>query len=350
MRTRKQFASESSGIVLVVIASGLLIWVLPARSADLEPDKSPRALLQVAAHAPNVVFANGQEPEDYNRYLQTQFAMIKSRLVLNSALQQPTIAQLAAISKQPDAIAWLEQYLDVSDVKNSEIVQISFSPRSGGSARDQSAIINAVVSAYMQEVVGVETRRQEDRRSKLKKIKQSYTEILKERREHARKLSESVGSGGPLSDVEQNSLVHRYDRLLDQRLKLRLDQAEAETLLRRRQKAANRESDSVRKEIGQLEDRLAILTAREKVLHEELDQVTGKKRSLAQGTLDLKEQSEEIAQMEAAALKVGAEVEKLNIELDARHAFVSSRTPWLPSNSCHRSDKVSRPSCERRSA
>jgi polysaccharide biosynthesis transport protein len=314
MRTRKQFASKSCSIVLVVIASGLLIWVLPTRSADLEPDKSPRALLQVAALVPTVSFTTGQGPDDYNRYLQTQFAMIKSRLVLNSALQQPAIAQLPAISKQPDAIAWLEQYLDVSNVKNSEVVQILFSPHSGASAKDQSAIINAVVGAYMQEVVGVETKRQADRHSQLKKIRQTYTGMLKERREHARRLSESLGSGGPLSDVEEQSLIHRYDRLLDQRLKLRLDQAEAETLLRRRQKAANRESDSVRKEIGQLEDRLAILTAREKVLQEELDQVAGKKRNSIMGTLDLKELNEEIAQMEEAGRRVGAEVERLNVE------------------------------------
>jgi polysaccharide biosynthesis transport protein len=317
MRTRKQFASKSSFFVLVVLASGLLIWVLPTRSADLEPDKSPRAFLQVAAHVPNVVFGNGQNPEDFNRYLQTQFALIKSRLVLTTALKQPAIAQLAAISKQADAIAWLEQYLEVSNVKNSEIVQISFSPRSGASAKDQSAIINAVVSAYLEEVAGVETKRRTDRHSQLKKIKQTYTQLLKERREHVRKLLVYGGSGGPLSDVEQNRLVHRYDRLLDQRLKLRLDQAEAETLLQRRQKAANRESDSVRREIGQLEDRLAVVAAREKVLQEELDQVASKKRDSVLGSLDLKELNDEVAQMEEAALKVGAEVEKLNIELAA---------------------------------
>ena len=79
--------------------------------------------------------------------------------------------------------------------------------------------------------MGVEKKRRADRHSQLKQIRARYQEILKERRETARKLSESVGNAGSLSGAEQNSLVRRYERLLDQRLKLRLDQAETETLL-----------------------------------------------------------------------------------------------------------------------
>ena len=46
----------------------------------------------------------------------------------------------------------------------------------------------------MDEVVNVDTKRRADRHAKLKKIKEKYTEILKERREHLRKLAETVGS------------------------------------------------------------------------------------------------------------------------------------------------------------
>jgi chromosome segregation ATPase len=202
-------------------------------------------------------------------------------------------------------------------VKNSKVVQVSLSPRCGASGTDQAAIINAVVRAYLEEVANVDIKRRVDRHSKLKKIKQTYTEIIKERRESARKLSESVGSDGHPSAAEQNSLAHRYERLLDQRRKLRLDRAAAETVLGRRQKAANRETDPVRKEIAQLEDRLAILTAQDTVLQDELSQVAGKKRSAVEASLDLKELNDEIAQFEEAARKVGAEVESLNIELAA---------------------------------
>jgi succinoglycan biosynthesis transport protein ExoP len=315
MLVRKQLAWKSSILMLVATMSGLLVWSLRTWGAD--PEKGPRAFLQIGARAPGLSSTSKDNSEDYNDDLQTQFALIKSRLVINTALQQPAIAQLAAIRKQPDPIAWLKQYLDTSNVKNSKVVQVSLSPRCGASGTDQAAIINAVVRAYLEEVANVDIKRRVDRHSKLKKIKQTYREIIKERRESARKLSGSVGSDGHPSAAEQNSLAHRYERLLDQRRKLRLDRAAAETVLGRRQKAANRETDPVRKEIAQLEDRLAILTAEDKVLQDELSQAAGKKRSAVEGALDMKSLNDEIAQMEEAARKVGAEVETLNIELEA---------------------------------
>jgi hypothetical protein len=315
MRNRKQLAWKSSVLMLVVTMSGLLVWSLRTWGAD--PEKGPRAFLQIAARAPRLSFTSRDNSEDYNDYLQTQFALIKSRLVLNVALQQPAIAQLAAIRRQPDPIEWLAQNLEMSNVKHSEVARVSLSPHCGASGTDQVAIINAVVNAYMQEVASVDRKRQADRHSKLKKIKQTYTEIIKERRESARKLSESVGSDGHPSAAEQNSLAHRYERLLDQQLKLRLDRAAAEIVLGRRQKAANRETDPVRKEIAQLEDRLAVLTAQDKVFQDELSQVADKKRSAVEASLEVKALNDKIAQMEDAARKLGAEVESLNIELAA---------------------------------
>jgi hypothetical protein len=315
MLVRKRLAWKSFILMLVVTMGGLLVWTLRTWGAD--PENGPRAFLQIVARAPKLSFTSRDNSGDYNDYLQTQFALIKSRLVLNVALQQPAIAHLAAIRKQPDPIEWLAQNLEISNLKHFEVARVSLSPQCGASGTDQAAIINAVVSAYMQEVASVDRKRQADRHSKLKKIKQTYAEIIKDRRESARKLSESVGSDGHKLGVEQNGLANRYERLLDQRLKLRLDRAAAETVLGRRQKAANRETDPVHKEIAQLEDRLAVLTAQDKVLQDELSQVADKKRSAVEASLEVKELNDEIAQMENAARKVGAEVESLNIELAA---------------------------------
>jgi hypothetical protein len=328
MRALQQFAGKSL-ILMLVATSGLLIRGVPTSGADPEPEKGPRALLQVVAHAPEVSFTKDNESADYNRYLQTQLARIKSRSVINAALQQPEVSQLAAIRKQPDPVAWLEQNLESINVNGSELVQVSLSPRSGANGNDQAAIINAIVSVYVQEVTGAEGKRQADRREKLKKIRNTYTDLLKERREHARRLTEALGKPETLSGVEQSTLAHHRERLLDQRFKLRLDRAEAETLLGRRQNAANRESDAVRKEIAQLEDRLAILTAHEKVLQEELKEVSREQRNSTSNALDLKEMNEEVAQMEAAALTVGSELEALNIALSAppRVRVIENATP-----------------------
>jgi len=328
-------------LALIAATAGLLVVNRPALGADVEPATSPRSLLLIAIDPPRLLPAagnlrdndpftplyakylgllpaTGDHRDDGKRELETQCVLIKSRLVVSAALRQPEISQLPAIKNQPDPIAWLQQILDVINLKDTEVLQVSLSPRSGASGKDQAAIINAVVNAYMEEVVNVDLKRREDRLGKLKQIKQSYADILKERRETVRKLSSSLGRKKPLTGPEENSLLRRRDNLLAQRLKLRLDRAEAETVLARRKKAAGAETDPRRKEIAQLEDRLAVLTAHEKVLQEELEHVSRERQNAAavQG-LDLEDLKEDIAQMQDVARKVGAEVEALNIELEA---------------------------------
>ena len=328
MRALQHFAGKSL-ILTLVATSGFFIRGVTTLGADPEPDKGPRALLHVAAHTPDLLFANGGKSEEYQRYLQTQLAQIKSRLVINAALSQPTISQLAAIRRQADPVAWLQQNLEAINVNSSELVQVSLSSRSGGNGKDQAAIINAIVSAYVQEVTGAEGKRQADRYAVLKKLQKQYFDILKQRRETARDLSEALGSVESLSGLEQNRVVHRHERLLDQRLKLRLDRAEAETLLGRRQTAANRESDAVRKEIAQLEDRLAVLTAHGKVLEEELSQASREQRRATTTALALKELDGEIAQLEEATRKIGTEVEAINVALGtpARVRIIENAAP-----------------------
>jgi hypothetical protein len=317
MSSRKRLSFMYRVLLLLATGTGLPVWSVPTWAVDQEQAKSPRALLQVAATAPQLSLTTVDNSDDYNRYLQTQLVLIKSCLVIDTALQQPAIAQLSAIKNQADPIAWLQQNLEAINVNHSEVVQVSLSLSSGASGKDQSAITNAVVSAYVQEAAGAQRKRQAERHSQLKKIKETYEKIIQERRETARRLSESVGNGEPLSSAEQKRLVRRHDILLDRRLKLRLDRAEAETLLERRKKAANRESDPVRKELAQLEDRLAILTAHERVLQDEQNQVAGEKRRVAMGSLELKMMNEELVQLEDTARRISTEVERLNIELDA---------------------------------
>jgi chromosome segregation ATPase len=104
---------------------------------------------------------------------------------------------------------------------------------------------------------------------------------------------------------------------MTQRVQVRLERAEAETLLERRKKAAEAASDQARKEIGQIEDRLAVLNARGKVLDEETEKVRKRMIRAETDTLDLEGLKDDIAQMEASSRKVAAEIEALSVELNA---------------------------------
>jgi DNA repair exonuclease SbcCD ATPase subunit len=174
----------------------------------------------------------------------------------------------------------------------------------------------------MEEVVNRDIKWRVERHGILKELKGKYASMLKERRETLRKLTENPDiDDGLAREQREKAELLRSHALWSERLELRLEQAEAATLLDRRKEVARPATDAVRKEIAQIEDRLAVAMARQKVLDrelEEMNQSRSSRRELVPRTLDLAEQRNEIAQLEETYLKIATEVEKLNVELAAR--------------------------------
>src|SRR5262249_48680475 len=141
----------------------------------------PRALLHVAVDPPRLLFsgadpspATGTEGSAFARFLETQCALVKSRIVLEPALRDrsgnTSIAELAAIKSRTDPIAWLEQNLEVTNLKNTELIQIAIRPGSDARMGDQAAIINAVVESYLNNVVNQDQNKRRERWEMLKKL------------------------------------------------------------------------------------------------------------------------------------------------------------------------------------
>jgi uncharacterized protein involved in exopolysaccharide biosynthesis len=240
--------------------------------------------------------------------------LIKSRLVLDAALQDENVRKNRLVQRKKDPIMWLQDNLNVEFVPGTEVMEISLR---GDNPKELAGVVNAVKKAYMDEVVNVDARRRADRHAQLKKIKQNYTAALNERRSIARELSENAERSELLPSLVDHSAPRLFHDLRTQRVQLRLERAEAETLLARRKKSAAADTDPIRKEIAQLEDRLAVVTARQTVLDDELERVTHQMRGSSVQALDLKEIQEDIAHMQDAYRKVSAEIEALNIELEA---------------------------------
>ena len=107
------------------------------------------------------------------------------------------------VREQVDPIVWLQENLKVEFLAGSEVMEISLS---GDNPEELAGIVNAVKKAYMEEVVNVDIKERTERHDKLKKIKEQYGEMLKERRETLRKLAETVGS----DDRETLALRQQY--------------------------------------------------------------------------------------------------------------------------------------------
>jgi uncharacterized protein involved in exopolysaccharide biosynthesis len=278
------------------------------------------ALLQVSTQEPKVLYQTGEieSTDHYKRFQNTQLNLVKSQLVLDVVLQDREVAKARTIRRHVDAIAWLQTNLDVKFLADSEVMEIALS---GDDADEVVRIVNAVKTAYVNQIVDVERKRQSERYDKLKKLWEQYTEMLKERRQHLRRLAEVVGNDDDPAVVEREKAeLFLSHTLWSERLKIRLDHAEAETLLARRKAAAGSLSDTIKKEIAQIEDRIAVLAARQKVIDQELERASHATLNRPQVTsrkLDLSEMREEITMLEESQHKIGAEVEKLAVELGA---------------------------------
>jgi hypothetical protein len=314
---------------LMPIAAGAIVGVSNALAAPAAPDETdrPRALLQVAAEPPRVVFGDAKpspagtpEVGSYPRYLETQQVLIKSRGVLEAALRsgprETALRQLAAIKNRKNPVGWLEQNLQVTNPKNTQLIQVELRAGSDASADDQAAIINAVVGSYVEKVVVDEQRKLEDRRGLLKRHGERCSEVLRQRRAELESIQLKLRSADGLLEPEKQALSRLLYDLLKQRVQLNLDRAEAETLLNRRQSASNAAIEPVRKEINAIEERIAVLTARGNALDKELEKLRERLRPQSH-TLDLELAKQEIVELEQVSRAVNAEIERLNSESNA---------------------------------
>lgn len=168
-----------------------------------------QALLQVASLPPQVLFKTVETVggENYRRYQQTQLGLVKSRLVLNTALGEAGVTKYRMLRELEDPIKWLQDKLELRFAGDSELMEIALS---GEFPEELAGLVIAIKKAYMEEVVNVEQKRRLERLDMLRKLSKQYAETLNGRRETQRKLAESAGSDDrqTLAMQQQFALEH----------------------------------------------------------------------------------------------------------------------------------------------
>jgi hypothetical protein len=277
-----------------------------------------RALLHVNSSEPYILFPpdrpSNPSRTDFATFQRTQEALIKSRLVLGAAIRRLEYGTPDVIKREADPMGWLAKNVRADFDLGPEILRVSLRDTEPTGA---VVVVNAVVDAYLDEVVGIETKHKRDRFEFLKQNWARYQESLREKRRELRRLGEAVGteaegaaSGRDRLRAEQLSACRR------ELLRVRLERAASETRLARR-KAAKEPGDEARKAIDSLEEGVAVLDAQEKVLKEEEARLVVEPRASNRARLDLNAIRQEIAAGEAVAGRIGAEIEVLNVELQA---------------------------------
>jgi len=309
----KRFSFVSFVLALIVTGGGYVTWRLlyPA-------EYKAQARLQVVAHAPRILFqtVGTDGKEDYKRYQQTQQALVKSQLALSAALRDNSVSKYRMIREQVDPIGWLQENLKVEFIADSEVMEISLS---GDDPQELAGTVNAVKQAYIDEIINVDITVRAARCDQLKKLKAKYMELLRDRREAIRKLSERATSDDRLmvKGLARPELLSLHHGLWMRRIDLELERASAESRRAQLKKAAGPAIDPVRKETDQIEETLAGLTAQEKVIDEGLERLAGEIRQAADREQNLEEIKAEVDLIEVTYRRIGAEIEALNVELGA---------------------------------
>jgi capsular exopolysaccharide synthesis family protein len=151
-----------------------------------------RAMLQVHANERGVLVDEIRlSTNEFRTFQKTQETLIKSHRVLNAALDDSKISQLRTIKEHPvEPSTWLAENLKIDF--QGEIMNVGLG---GNDPRDITLIVNAVVDAYLNNLVnaaGYDRRVESDAlREKLLKFQES----LKSKREHRKGLAMEAGAG-----------------------------------------------------------------------------------------------------------------------------------------------------------
>ncbi len=157
------------------------------------------AVLQVAAQPPVVAFRTAEtdqrtQPHDaFAVFKDTQEQLIRSPLVTLAALRDPEVAGLPPIRKRgPAASQWLEDEIEVTFPGDAEIMLVSMTSRN---PQEAATLANAVVAAYMEDVVGRSRQERQDRLNELQQVAVEKDADLRERRNRLDQLAQQFGTG-----------------------------------------------------------------------------------------------------------------------------------------------------------
>jgi hypothetical protein len=162
--------------------------------------------------------AQRESDQEFLTFGRTQAALLKSRFVLVTALKDPKIADLKTIRAQADPIKWLEENLHTDFEESPEILRVTLK---GWNPDDIRTILNAVIDAYLQEVVREDEKMKLSRISALRDISRRYEQELAAKRRTIRDLTEATGSKSVVAlDVAQGILRDRLKATTQQLLEV----------------------------------------------------------------------------------------------------------------------------------
>src|SRR5438128_7193763 len=137
------------------------------------PSKATARTLVRVPPGGTFLFRTAENVPTLGDHQRNQVAMIKSRVVLSSALKQPEVGGLTILQKWPEPIEWLEKEVQADFAVAPEIVRIALS---GDDPEELKTIVNAIRVAYCREILDKERQERVDRLTKLGQLRERHQE------------------------------------------------------------------------------------------------------------------------------------------------------------------------------
>jgi capsular exopolysaccharide synthesis family protein len=131
-----------SGLILASVVFAVTMASFPVRYEAV-------AYLQILSQKPYFIFDEKQQKQ-YDTYVATQFAIIRSPIILEKALENPDIARLPHVLKQKNKVDWLAKSLKLRQTNKSEIITLGIDMEV---AEDAEKVVNSVVTAFFESYV-----------------------------------------------------------------------------------------------------------------------------------------------------------------------------------------------------
>ena len=320
MRTIPRWARTVSSFTVLILATLAGGAALPAAEPDPATESTARkytatACLMVEWQEPHILSqaAGKFDPAEFECFRTTQMQLLKSRLVLTAALRNPKLRGLPGVLREDArhrALAWLHKEIRVEcPDERTGIITVSVS---NSNPEEAAALVNAVVDAYMNEVVNYDRQMRRDRLSDLQQICAEKENEVRTKREQLKQVVESVGAATSPAEaaIRQQLATDKCLLLQKELLALRSEYQRALGDLKV-QKAAGGDTKRLEAQNDSLRE---LLAAREK----EYDRAYGAAVAEGAASIAATMAAEEVRLHEQVLRTVTVEREMLRIELHAR--------------------------------
>ncbi len=156
--------------LFALIGVALLMWL-----GNISRPKTAivYALLYVGRSPAADIQADSKAEAREDVFRQTQVILLRSHGVLELALKRVADANLAVLRTQGDSRAWLERELQVEAFPNTKTIRIGLR---GDHPEELARIVNAVVHAFLDEVVASDNREHRDRLARCARLVRENTD------------------------------------------------------------------------------------------------------------------------------------------------------------------------------